>query len=576
MRLIDLATRNLHRHAQAEEKLMQAIDERDMDKISDAIKVAIRVGVDSTIVSQAKASAVQIENEFAAAEAAAIEAEEAEQQGIVAEPISNAIARAQRRVNERLQKKIAVEVAEMQKKAPLQLIEGLDHKESMVKHSKTTKRFVARTHRILVKGLGGPTKSLVTNGEYKPPPPPPHVTGSFTSGGAVVIRRAPSSAKPPTVRNPEVGLSVNELQRVFPASQTAEEHADPVKPSLDDGMQLQLSMSELEALFAVKVSSTYERHAIAAEKKRVRSKIGRSVQKKIPTGWDQASWPPPPSPTNRIDRRTFLAKKKEEQPMHVGVAELLVPAVDTAPFADEHIDANEDTQSREHVSATNWELSEISEDKEPDKFRESNHTSQPTGEARPSAIQSDSTGAPCATTSERAVPSNVRGKSMDTPIPSDSCAQSTAAIIPSKTRHHKNATSDRTDTGHEKKSENRHCIRGKGWSWQPRAPLATKIEKKSEVKDGFRAEGDDAIMLSRGTSGGWKVSSSKPLGRASTHSRNLHNTKQIIKVAPSSTKRERIPYSTTTLHVNPFGARQKYQVRKGIHLNFTVNSFSSL
>ena len=106
MRLIDLATRNLHRHAQAEEKLMQAIDERDMDKISDAIKVAIRVGVDSTIVSQAKASAVQIENEFAAAEAAAIEAEEAEQQGIVAEPISNAIARAQRRVNERLQKKI--------------------------------------------------------------------------------------------------------------------------------------------------------------------------------------------------------------------------------------------------------------------------------------------------------------------------------------------------------------------------------------------------------------------------------------------------------------------------------------
>ena len=58
---------------------MQAIDERDMDKISDAIKVAIRVGVDSTIVSQAKASAVQIENEFAAAEAAAIEAEEAEQ-----------------------------------------------------------------------------------------------------------------------------------------------------------------------------------------------------------------------------------------------------------------------------------------------------------------------------------------------------------------------------------------------------------------------------------------------------------------------------------------------------------------
>ena len=357
--------------------------------------------------------------------------------------------------------------------------------------------------------------------------------------------KSPRLQHPTTNQNPKSGLSVNELQKVFPASQTADEHANPVTPEVEQEVSPQLSTAEIGLLFSVKSSSTYNRNAIAAEKKRARARIGRAVVAKIPSG--HMSWPPPPPPAKATGKRTAFNVALPQARSNVG--DILSPKNNTKKLTYHTLKPPSQTDENED----HCDIVSAGDEVEP---ADEGTLSQECSEINEDAEYFDIPSLPQVAENASIAAEENDG---DDASPTESVGQD-QPIVPTKDRGtYKNLT---TETGSEDKRMSGQCVRGKGWSWQHREPLIEKPKRKgsSDNEQSFRAEGDEAIMLSRGIAGGWKVASSKPLGRSSTRSRNLHHTRQKIIKPLRIRKKERTPYATTLHATNDFGARKKFQV----------------
>ena len=516
-----------------------------MDAIADAIKGAIHVGVEKSAIKQAKESEAKIEDELAAAEQAAIAAEEAEKAGLVTESVSIAMARAQKRVNERKQRKIATDVAEMHDEAPIKLDDKLAikrKKRTALKLKQVTKDMEG-PNTALVGGVGGPTISTVTKGAYVPPPRP-HLAES--TEGAIAI------SKP--------GLSVHELHKVFPASLTAGEHSTPVIPTVRNEAPKGLSAREMHSLFASRHSSTYNRNVMAVEKKRARARIGRTVVPKIPSGWDKASWPPPQSPPKAKGKKLSIFSQRLYN-TESDVKSILSPfRMKEKGAPEEFFDDSIQIDGKEKLPMPPY-AEILTQEDEIDETEEYAKEADHGGEIDLDVEEEDKCEHLAMPPPPPAEISLAFAKSKSTNS-NDSEEEQPRPMGKRLAAQHKNAISENTDTGREKVRVSGQCIRGRGWSWQHRQPLLEMpmhFNKEGTSEEAFRSETDGAVMLSRGHDGGWKVATSKPLGRSSARSRNLYNTQQKIVKQTRRRKKERTPYALRLHATNTFGAREKFQ-----------------